>query len=185
MAEAIRGFLCAAGLDPAAHPELASTPELVARAWAEEFLGGYGDDPRRILSERMSAPRSSAPQMVALIGLSFQSTCPHHLLPYGGVAHVAYLPGRFVVGFGQIVKLLDCLGHRLILQEDLARQIADALVELVGARGAGVVLEAQQSCLALRGGRRPGSCAVAEAWAGAFERDSELRERFLAAMRRG
>ena len=185
MQRAVREFLVAAGLDPAEHAGLAMTPELVARAWAEEFIDGYMADPREILAERMPAPRGKGGEMVALTGLAYQSACPHHLLPYGGTAHVAYLPGRHVVGFGQMVQLLDCLGHRLILQEELARGVCDALMDLVGARGAGVVLEANQSCLALRGGRRSGSRAIAEAWGGAFAKSAELRQRFLSSIRGG
>lgn len=182
--DAVRSFLAAAGLDPARRPELAQTPSLVARAWAEEFLEGYQTDPRQVLAERLPAPRASAGELVTLTGLHYQSVCPHHLLPYGGVAHVAYVPGRHVVGFGQIGRLLDCLSRRLVLQEDLARQIADALVEEIGARGAAVLLEAEQSCLTLRGGRRHGTTAVAEAYAGALGEDPELRARFRASIRR-
>jgi GTP cyclohydrolase I len=185
MESALRDFLTAAGLSPRQHPDLAATPALASRAWIEEFLDGYRFDPRDILNERMKAPRSAGKELVSLTRLSYQSVCPHHLLPYGGLAHVCYLPGRWVVGFGQIVQLLDCLSHRLILQEDLARQIADALVAHAGARGAGVLLEAQQSCLALRGGRRAGSRAVAEAFAGALADDGELRQRFEQTARGG
>ena len=184
MEAALRAFLVAAGLDPRT-PQLAQTPALAARAWCDEFLDGNRADPAAILAETMPAPRSRAKELVCLTRLSFQSVCPHHLLPYGGQAHVGYLPGRSVVGFGQIVQLLDCLGHRLILQEDLARQVAQALVDHVGARGAAVVLEAQQSCVALRGGRRAGSRAVTEAFTGAFVENRELRERFASAIRRG
>lgn len=183
MQRAVRDFLVAAGLDPDKHRDLGMTPELVARAWAEEFIDGYMTDPREVLRERMPAPKGKGREMVALTGLDYQSSCPHHLLPYGGTAHIAYLPGKDVIGFGQMVQLLDCLGHRLVLQEDLARSICDTLMEVVGARGVGVVLEASQSCLALRGGRRAGSKAVAEAWSGAFAEEAELRERFFAAIR--
>jgi len=184
MESAVRAFLAAAGLDPARHPQLAQAPELVARAWSLEFLDGYRRQPREVLAERMSAPKGRR-ELVALTGLAFQSACPHHLLPYGGVAHIAYLPGAHVVGFGQVVQLLDCLSHRLILQEDLARQVADALFHELKARGAGVVLEAQQSCMTLRGGRRTGSKTVAEAFAGALSTDADLRQRFLCLARKG
>ncbi|MGC4115323.1 MAG: GTP cyclohydrolase I [Myxococcales bacterium] len=183
MQKAVRDFLVAAGLDPDKHRDLGMTPELVARAWAEEFIDGYMTDPREILAERMPAPKGKGREMVALTGLDFQSSCPHHLLPYGGTAHVAYLPGKDVIGFGQMVQLLDCLGHRLVLQEDLARSVADTLMQVIGARGVGVILEAKQACLALRGGRRSSSKAIAEAWAGDFAESAELRERFLAAIR--
>jgi len=182
MADAVRAFLRAAGLDPARNPELAQTPALVAGAWADEFLDGYRLDPRAILAERMPVAQSGQ-ELVVLSRLSFTSVCPHHLLPYGGRAHIAYVPSRQVVGFGQVVRLLDCFAHRLILQEDLARSIAGVLVRILKARGAGVVLEAEQVCLALRGGRRRGSRVTCEAWAGSLRLDGELRQRFLGAAR--
>jgi GTP cyclohydrolase IA len=92
--------------------------------------------------------------LVAVTGIDFHSMCPHHLLPSRGVAHVAYVPGRSVVGFGQIARLVDCFAHRLILEEDLARSVAQALVRHLGARGAAVVLDAEQACLTVRGERR-------------------------------
>lgn len=103
MERAVASFLTAAGLDPSTHPELSETPSLVATAWAEEFLDGYRRDPRQILEERIDIGEPKMDEMVTLTGLEFQSICPHHLLPYGGVAHLAYLPGRYVAGFGQIV----------------------------------------------------------------------------------
>jgi GTP cyclohydrolase I len=184
METAVRQFLAAARLDPAEHPELAQTPALVARAWAEEFLDGYQVDPAATLAERMPASGEHG-GLVVVSRLAYQSVCPHHLLPYGGTAHLAYQPQGAVVGFGQIAKLLDCLSHRLVLQEDLALQLAQTLQRELGARGAGVLLEAEQSCLALRGGRRTGSKVVAEAYAGAMIKDGELRSRFLSAVRGG
>jgi GTP cyclohydrolase I len=184
MEAALRAFLEAAGLDPEANPELRQTPELAARAWAEEFLDGYRTRPAEVLAQRMPAGAAAGRELVTLLRLDFQSVCPHHLLPYGGMAHVAYLPGDHVVGFGQIARLLDCLGHRLVLQEDLARQIARALVDELGARGAGAVLDAEQACLSLRGGRRAGARVVVEAFAGAMEAEEELRRRFLSAIPR-
>ena len=180
---AVRDFLVAAGLDPSENPELRHTPELVARAWAEEFLDGYRVRPSEVLAERMPA-KASRQGLVILLCLDFQSVCPHHLLPYRGVAHVAYLPGKHVVGFGQIARLLDCLGHRLVLQEDLARQVAQALQTELGAQGAAAVLEAEQACLSLRGGRRAGARVIAEAFVGAMDAEAELRQRFLAAIER-
>ncbi len=183
MQAAIRDFLVAAGLDPAGNPELRQTPELAARAWAEEFLNGYRLRPSEVLAERMPAKGTSRQELVILVSLDYQSVCPHHLLPYRGLAHVAYLPGKSIVGFGQIARLLDCLGHRLVLQEDLARQIAEALRAHLGARGAAAVLEAEQTCLSLRGGRRSRARVVAEAYVGAMEADAELRQRFLTTIR--
>jgi GTP cyclohydrolase I len=158
-------------------PDLAGTPRRVAEAWLEDLLDGYGQDPEAILREAMPARGGD---LVAVTGIDFHSMCPHHLLPSRGVAHVAYLPGGRVVGFGQIVKLVDALAHRLVLEEDLARQIAEALVEHVGARGAACVLEAEQLCMTVRGERRVRARAHAEAWAGALAKDGPARRRFEA-----
>jgi GTP cyclohydrolase I len=185
MRQAVDAFLRAAGLDPESHRDLAQTAELVTRAWADEFLDGYRTRPAEVLAERIPVAQARHDELVVLANITFQSVCPHHLLPYGGVAHVAYVPGRHVVGFGQIVRLLDCLGHRLVLQEDLARQVADAMHADLGARGAAVLLEAEQTCLTLRGGRRAGAKATAEAYAGSMGSDPDLRQRFYAAIRGG
>lgn len=176
-ADAIDRFLDALGLPPGTRgaEDLAGTPRRVAEAWLDDLVDGYGREPAGILA---GAIPSAAKDLVAVTGIDFHSVCPHHLLPSRGVAHVAYLPGGRVVGFGQIVKLVDALAHRLVLEEDLARQIADALVEHVGARGAACVLEAEQLCMTVRGERRVGARAHAEAWAGALAKDGPARRRF-------
>jgi GTP cyclohydrolase I len=182
MESAVAAFLEAAGLEN--DPNVAETPTLVARAWAEDLLDGYHTAPADILRERMAtgAPRNG--ELVVISGLAFQSVCPHHLLPYGGTAHVAYLPGRYLAGFGQIAQLVDCLSHRLVLQEDLAQQIADELHRGLNARCAGVILEATQACLTLRGERKTGAVTLTEAWSGDSASQRELREGLRAALRR-
>jgi GTP cyclohydrolase I len=176
-ADAAGRFLDALGLPPEvrASPDLELTPRRVAEAWLEDLVDGYGREPAEILA---GAIPSDGRDLVAVTGIDFHSVCPHHLLPSRGVAHVAYVPGGKVVGFGQIVKLVDALAHRLVLEEDLARQIADALVLHVGARGAGCVLEAEQLCMTVRGEKRAGARAHAEAWAGVLARDGAERRRF-------
>jgi len=177
-ASAIARFLDA--LVPAAarrHPDLEGTPARVAAAWADDLLDGYRQDPAAILAEAMPARGGD---LVAVTGIDFHSMCPHHLLPSRGVAHVGYVPGRKVVGFGQIARLVDCLAHRLVLEEDLARQVAEAIVRHLGARGAACVLDAEQSCLSVRGERRPRARAHAQCFLGAFRRDAGLQRRFLA-----
>jgi GTP cyclohydrolase I len=160
--------------------DLELTPRRVAETWLEEIVDGYARDPAEVLA---GAIPSRGRDLVAVTGIDFHSVCPHHLLPSRGVAHVAYVPGGRVVGFGQIVRLVDALAHRLVLQEDLARQIADALVEHVGARGAACHLEAEQLCMTVRGVRRAGSRAHVDAYAGALARDGAARRRFEALVR--
>jgi GTP cyclohydrolase I len=179
MEEALGAFLRAAGLDPATQPGLEGTPALAARAWRDEFLDGYGEDPSEILAERFERGDRDRGELVVVTGIDYESVCPHHLLPYSGVAHIGYVPGRHVVGFGQLTRLLRCFGHRLVLQEDLAKDVADALVGLLEARAAGVILVAKQACLTLRGGRKSRAEVVAEAFAGTLAAEGELRARFL------
>jgi GTP cyclohydrolase IA len=178
-AEAVARFLDALGLPPEVRgaPDLDLTPRRVAEAWLGDLVDGYAKDPAEILADALP---SDGRDLVAVTGIDFHSVCPHHLLPSRGVAHVAYVPGGRVVGFGQIVRLVDALAHRLVLQEDLARRIADALVEHVGARGAACVLEAEQLCMTVRGERRSGARAHAEAYAGVLARDGAARRRFEA-----
>ncbi|BDG06798.1 GTP cyclohydrolase I [Anaeromyxobacter oryzae] len=180
-AEAVSRFLDALGLPAAVRgaDDLADTPRRVAEAWLEDLVDGYRHAPAEILAETIP---SASRDLVAVTGIDFHSVCPHHLLPSRGVAHVAYVPGGRVVGFGQIVRLVDCLAHRLVLEEDLARGIADALVHHVGARGAACVLDAEQLCMTVRGERRPRARAHAEAFAGVLARDGSVRRRFEAAI---
>jgi GTP cyclohydrolase I len=158
-------------------PALAATPERVAMAWAHDLLDGYRQDPSVILGETMRARGSD---LVAVTGLDYHSMCPHHLLPSRGVAHVGYVPGALVVGFGQIARLVDCFAHRLVLEEDLARLVAEALVQHIGARGAACVLDAEQACLTVRGERRRQARTHAQCFLGSLETDARLQGRFLA-----
>jgi GTP cyclohydrolase IA len=178
-AEAVSRFLDALGLpsETRGSADLADTPRRVAEAWLADLVDGYGKDPAEVLAEAIP---SRSRDLVAVTGIDYHSVCPHHLLPSRGLAHVAYLPGGKVVGFGQIVRLVDALAHRLVLQEDLARGIADALVRHLGARGAACLLEAEQLCMTVRGEKRPRARAHAEAFAGAMARDGASRRRFLA-----
>jgi GTP cyclohydrolase IA len=163
-------------------PELISTPDRVAEAYLYDLLDGYREDPAKILGEAMPAP---GPDLVAVTGIDFHSMCPHHLLPSRGLAHVAYVPDRMVVGFGQVARLVDCYAHRLVLEEDLARQVAEALVTHLGARGAACLLDAEQACLSTRGERRRAARAHAQCFLGSLRRDSHLQRRFLDLAREG
>ena len=182
-AEAVARFLDSLHLPDGVRrsADLAGTPFRVAEAWLEDLVDGYRVEPRDVLADGAKSPSRD---LVSLTGIEFHSVCPHHLLPSRGVAHVAYLPGGRLVGFGQLVRLVDALAHRLVLQEDLARQIVEALVEHLGARGAGCVLEAEHLCLTVRGERRSRARAHAEAYAGALAREGAPRRRFLAAIER-
>lgn len=177
MVAAIRSFLGAAGLDTGT-PDLAETPARVAAAWFEDYLDGYRMSPEEILGEVHPA-RSRG--LVIVKRIDFHSMCPHHLVPYRGVAHIAYLPKKGVVGFGKLVKLLDCFAHRLILQEEIGESVTRALTKGLGAAGAACVLDAEQACVTTRGPKRRAARTVSRSFAGALERNTRLQGEFLAA----
>lgn len=156
--------------------DVKGTPRRVAEAFRDDLLDGYRQDPARILSSAMEV---EGRDLVALAGIDFHAVCPHHLLPYRGRACVAYVPGGRVVGFGVLARLVDCFAHRLVIQEVLARQVADALVRHLGARGAACVLDAEQMCLTVRGERRREARAHAQAFAGSMARSAAWQGRVL------
>ncbi|WP_263451944.1 GTP cyclohydrolase I [Hyalangium gracile] len=174
MATAVRDFLLAAGLS-LADENLAGTPERVAEAWAKEFLDGYARTPEQALGETFPGPEDSSGELVVVTNLRFRSMCPHHLLPFEGRAHVAYVPGKQVVGFGRLAALVDCYAHRLILQEELARQVAGSLARVLGSPATACIIEAKQACLRLRGDQQSDAITHAEAYEGRLRKDGALR----------
>jgi GTP cyclohydrolase I len=181
MQQAVRDFLRSAGVDEA-DSELRETPERVAAAWLDEFLDGYRQTPAQALGELSPAPPGSG--LISITHVDYTGVCPHHLLPYRGVAHLAYRPGTWLAGFGRFPALIDTLAHRLVLQETLARQIADALVSApLCALGAAVVLDAEQACMTTRGRRRIDSRVTVDAVAG--ELDAQAWSRFQQAIAAG
>jgi len=152
---AISDFLKALGFDPREHPDLAETPERVTQAFTEDLLRGHGVDVRELLRQGCCATPSSAKgSLVAVTEIAVASTCPHHLLPALGVAHVVYLPGAALLGIGTIAALVDAFARRLTLQEAIAQNVVTALVEHAGARGAYCELELEHGCLRARGERQ-------------------------------
>jgi GTP cyclohydrolase I len=180
---AVEALLKASGLDPATNPDLAETPARVARLWQSEFLAGYAMNPRKILGDPVQG--EADPDVVVVGGLRFHAMCPHHLLPYRGVAHVAYLPAGKLVGFGRLAELVDCFTKRLTLQERATHQIADALCRHLGARGAGCVIEAEQLCLALPEEKHDQSGVVTSAFVGEMRERPDLKTRLLEAAKLG
>jgi GTP cyclohydrolase I len=181
LANAIAALLRAAGHDPSGEADLRQTPERVAKLWAEEFLAGYAMDPAQILGEPVVG--EADPDVVLVSGLRFHSMCPHHLVPFRGVAHLAYLPAGKLAGFGRLADLVECFTKRLTLQERATHAIAEALWQGLGARGAGCVLEAEQLCLALPGDRHDGSFVVTSAFVGEMAERPDLKARLFAACR--
>lgn len=144
---AVVELLHAIGEDPT-KANFATTPERVAQAYAE-FFAGVGEDPQQHLIE--SVPIDQLSDAVVVTDITVRSMCEHHLLPFLGVAHVAYLPGERVVGLGKLPRVVNTLAARPQMQESLTEQIADALVEGLDPRGVLVVIEAKHQCVAARG----------------------------------
>lgn len=147
---AVRELLLAIGEDPD-RAELLATPGKVAQAYLG-FFKGIGQDPLEPLAESFPMERS---ELVLLKDIELVSICEHHLLPFTGVAHIAYLPSDRIVGFGRLASVVEILASRPQLQENLTQQIADALHSGLQARGVVVVLEARHQCVASRGARQP------------------------------
>lgn len=181
--QAIAALLRASGLDPESDSDLVATPARVARLWELEFLAGYAMDPDAILAEPVVG--EADPDVVVVGGLRFHSMCPHHLVPYRGVAHVAYIPRGKLVGFGRLADLVECFTKRLTLQERATHQIAEALCRGLDAAGAGCVIEAEQLCLALPGERHDQSGVVTSAFVGEMRERPDLKARLLAAANLG
>ncbi len=177
LAKSFEDLLRAVDLSPGRYPELLDTPVRCSRMWIDDLLDGYEWGPADILSG--GSPVGKDQGMVIVRDLYFHSICPHHLLPFHGIGHIAYLPGERLIGFSKLNRLLDCFAHRLILQEEIAALVVEALVTHLGAKGAGCVLDAEQLCMIIRGVRKPGSRAITSAYAGALDDDQALRLEFL------
>lgn len=180
LSKVFEDFLRAVGQSPGTHEELMETPVRAASMWLGELLDGYEWDPKEILSA--TSPLTGNRDMVLIKDLFFHSTCPHHLLPYHGIAHVAYIPTDRIVGLSKISRLLDCCAHRLIIQEEVGRMVAQALVDCLGAEWAACMLDTEQLCMVIRGVRKPGSRAITTSFAGAMAMDADLRREFLIAI---
>lgn len=153
-----RELLEAIGEDPD-RPGLKQTPTRMGDLYAE-FFAGVGEDAAAPLAHTISVARGPAPDTlpsgaVLLRDIRFRSVCEHHLLPFAGRAHIAYLPGEQVVGLGALVRVVEILAARPQVQERLGEQIADTIAEHLDTRGVLVVLDASHGCVTMRGGRQP------------------------------
>jgi GTP cyclohydrolase I len=153
-----------------------ATPDRVAAAWADELLVGYATDPASVIEPE---PADGAKGLVAVADVRFASMCAHHLLPFGGRAGVAYLPGERLAGLGQVARLVDVLARRLQIQERLTEAVADELVRSLAPRGLVVELEAEHYCLSARGSRQPGHRLATRVSRGVLDDDRALREEAL------
>jgi GTP cyclohydrolase I len=179
MEAAVRALLAGMGEDPA-REGLQKTPERVARSL--RFLtSGYGEDPQALLNEALFTV--SYDEMVLVKDIDVFSMCEHHLLPFYGKAHVAYIPNGKVVGLSKIPRLVDMFARRLQVQERLTTQIAETLQQTIKPRGVGVVIEAMHLCMIMRGVEKQNSVAVTSCMLGGFRDRQPTREEFLELIR--
>ena len=172
--ETTREMLRAIGEDPD-REGLRETPRRMA-AMYQELFDGLNQDPVAVLSVGFEEGHD---EMVILCQIPFYSMCEHHFLPFHGEAHVGYLPNGRVVGLSKIARALEIFARRPQLQERLTAQLASCIEEVLDARGVGVVIEAEHTCMTARGIRKPGSKMVTSAMRGQFRSDVNTRQEFL------
>jgi GTP cyclohydrolase I len=174
IATAVREILVAIGEDPD-REGLVKTPMRVARMYAEMF-SGLKSDPREHLQTFFTEKYD---EMVVLRGVVFHSMCEHHLMPFEGKAHIAYLPNGKVVGLSKLARVVDAFSHRPQVQERLTTQVADILMSELGAKGVAVVMEAVHTCMTCRGVQKPGSVMVTSAIRGECCTNSATRAEIM------
>lgn len=163
------------GEDPA-REGLLKTPERVAKAMT--FLTrGYGQDPKEII--RSALFREEYKQMVLVKDIDIYSLCEHHMIPFYGKAHVAYIPNGQITGLSKIARVVECFARRLQVQERLTVQIRDCIQEALNPMGVAVVIEAAHMCMQMRGVEKQGATTTTSAFTGIFLRDPRTREEFL------
>lgn len=172
--KAVREILEAVGEDPD-REGLVETPARVARMYAEMFSGLH-ENPRKHLQRSFTQKYD---EMVLVKDISFESMCEHHLLPFHGKAHVAYIPNGKVVGLSKIPRTVEILARRPQIQEQMTEQLADLLMEELEARGVAVILEATHSCMSIRGVRKTGSITTTSAMRGGFKIHPSTRAELL------
>ena len=172
--EAVKEILLAIGEDPS-REGLKDTPDRIARMYEEIYTGS--DENVKFHLQRTFSCSSS--DMVVEKDITFYSTCEHHMMPFYGKAHIAYIPDGKVVGISKLARTVEEYAKRLQIQENLTTQIADALMEYLKPKGVMVMLEAEHMCMTMRGVKKPGTKTVTVTYRGIFEEKLELRDDFL------
>ena len=172
---AAQDLLRAIGADPDS-PELLDTPRRVAASFAELVTPAEFD--------ATVFPNEGYDELVVVRDIAFQTLCMHHLLPFHGVAHVAYLPGESIIGLSKLARVVELFARDLQLQERMTVQIADWLEHELAPRGVGVILSAEHMCMTIRGVRKPGSRTVTSAVRGMLRKDARTREEFFSLVER-
>jgi GTP cyclohydrolase IA len=173
--KAIVDLLEAIGEDPS-RPGLKDTPDRVARMY-EDIFGGEKGDPAEILGHTHELEHD---EMVIVKDINFYAMCEHHLLPFFGVCHIAYIPeNKRIVGISKLARIVDVFSRRLQIQEHLATEIADAIMTHIRPKGVAVVIRARHLCMEMRGVRKPGASTITSVVRGVFRSDIRTREEFL------
>ena len=177
---AVRELLLAVGEDPN-REGLRETPARVARAYREVFAGLH-EDPTEVLHKTFAEDHQ---ELVLVRDIPIYSTCEHHLVPFYGAAHIGYIPGKdgHVTGLSKLARLADMYAKRPQVQERLTQQVADALVEVLGAQSVIVVIECEHLCMAMRGIRKPGATTTTSAVRGGFKNNAASRAEVLSLIR--
>jgi GTP cyclohydrolase I len=172
---AVREILLAVGEDPD-REGLLETPARVARLYAE-VCSGLRADPRELLQKTFTQKYD---EMVLVKDIRFASLCEHHLLPFFGKAHIAYLPQGKIVGLSKLARVVEALSRRPQVQERMTEELADLLMSELDARGVGVILEASHTCMTVRGVRKPDSVCTTSAMRGSFRSNPSTRGELMA-----
>jgi GTP cyclohydrolase I len=173
--EAVRTILLSVGEDPD-RDGLLKTPNRVARMY-QELLEGYHTDPEKLLNGAIFDVDYS--EMVLVTDIEFYSLCEHHMLPFIGHAHVAYIPNRKVVGLSKIPRVVDMFARRLQVQERMTRQIADFMMDVLDPCGVGVVVEGSHMCACMRGVKKANARMITSALQGEFRENEKTRAEFM------
>jgi GTP cyclohydrolase IA len=173
--DSVRQILSHIGEDPT-REGLVKTPYRVARAY-EYLTKGYDQDPKAVINKAMFT--EDYQEMVLVKDIDFFSLCEHHLLPFFGRAHVAYIPQHRIVGLSKIARLVEVFSRRLQVQERLTTQVANTIMEELDPLGAGVIIRAEHLCMRMRGVEKQNSIVTTSAMLGAFRNQQATREEFI------